>query len=395
MNIYKLASEEILKCVKCGACRNACPVVREVNREHGMARGKIALSDMVLSGGTAISDRIRVPIEQCLLCRSCIDACANSVNTDSIMIVMRELIAREKSRPLHIALTNGILASRFSGVFFKMLSFMQPFVSHFLPVRFYPPIAKNPFIENTNEITEGHLDKRILYYAGCLNNFIFPQISAAAFKILKNTGSTLIVPKKQACCGLPHLSLGDIETAKNLALKNISVMESFRPDSIVVSCASCGSMLKKYYPLIFRGTPHEESAVAFSRMVTDITEIITASPDMPLRKNNGYKTITFHDPCHLKRGMGIFKQPRNLLTGAGYELREMEDSDSCCGFGGTFSLKYPEISMGILSRKVSNAESTGADVIATSCPGCIMQIMDGVRRSGSKIRIKHILELIA
>jgi glycolate oxidase iron-sulfur subunit len=188
------------------------------------------------------------------------------------------------------------------------------------------------------------------------------------------------------CCGQPVISYGDIKAAKNLASRNVETLGSVKCDAVITGCASCGRMLRKEYePLLGR------SAAALGEKVYDVGEFIVKFLDAKFERRE--EKVTYHDPCHLNWGQGIVKEPRQLLRAAG-EYSEMPNATRCCGGGGSFSLFHYDLASKITAHKVESIESSPADVVATSCPGCMLQIQDRLAASGSSKRVEHLAEFL-
>lgn len=408
MAIAELVEKETLLCVKCGACRSICPMLSGINREDSAPRGKIALARQFSNGEQGFGDRFNDAIFRCLLCMSCTEVCANRVRTDRIILAMRAFlkgknnILDELSKFLesfafqHPAFLSNALR------FIQKIIMKQNYTGELQKLRFklpgfngryFPVIRNRTFLTGVNEIVNGEKNIKHAFFVGCLLNLAYQGIADKTYKLIIKTGTTVVVPKRQICCGLPLLADGEIEKAREFGIQNMRIFEEVQADRIVVACASCGSMLKEYYPYIFNGTEHEEKAMNFARKIIDISELLVEEKFI-FKKNGIAQSVTFHDPCHLKRGMGVHAEPREIIKQQGYELIEMNESDRCCGFSGSFSFKYPELSDGILKRKIENALSTGAETIVTGCPGCIMQLKSGVEREGANLKVQHLVELI-
>lgn len=398
MGLAELVEKDSQLCVKCGACRSICPVMEVVGREQGVARGKIALARDLFKGDSRPGVKLRESISQCLLCMSCTEICANSVRTDRIMLAAREYINGGSGflpfvlRNLgffswFIRSTQRILMRRERGEStqrFRLAPY--PYRDLLLPV-----FKGKPFLSGVQEVLEGSGKGCFAFFVGCMFNVAYQEMADRTLSLLRKAGEKILIPLKQMCCGLPLFAEGDIENARRFALQNLELFEKHSPDRIVVACASCGSMLKEYYPFIFKGRPEEGRVKKFANRVVDLSEILV---ELNLPEIDRKKRVTFHDPCHLKRGMGVFSEPRELLKRSGHELLEMKESDRCCGFSGSFSVKFPEISDVILERKIKNAVLTGAEILVTSCPGCIMQLKKGVVKYGAAIEVRHLVEVL-
>jgi len=198
-------------------------------------------------------------------------------------------------------------------------------------------------------------------------------------------------PMEQTCCGLPAMMATEEETAKDVAIQNIKAMGDF--DYIITLCASCGSHLKENYPKLL---PRTAELKAFTDKVIDFSSfmmnVLNVSAD-EFQKHP--EKVAYHSPCHLCRGLKVVDEPRKLISIAGYEYLPSTDEDVCCGFGGSYSVDFPEISKEILAKKLENVEKTGADILVTDCPGCVMQLKGGVDKRGGKIAVKHIAEILS
>jgi len=412
----KRVEQELKKCVKCGACRANCPAFAAFGKEPAVARGKLALCQHLLKGDIELDDATYAAMSKCLLCGNCVDKCPNSVPTDEIVMVAREALAKKRGlTTFHAAVGQviqnrtlmkfGAAAGRILGpLFFKKvpetsglrLRFPLPFLGN---KRHIPLLAKKPFLERHPEVIQGEPGKpRIVFFVGCMTNFCYPQIGEAALALFRHLGCTVIIPKGQQCCGLPGMSGGDLDTVRGLAEKNLVELERYEADYIMSACATCGGALHKFYPNLI-GKRHPELATrlkAIADKTVDASQLLHKLGLQPEETGSGREVkITYHDPCHLKT-RSIISQPRELLRGTpGVELVEMEGADKCCGLGGTFNVYHYESSMKINAGKSAAIIKTGAEAVATGCPGCMMQLSDGLKQAGSSVKVIHTLEVLA
>ena len=231
-----------------------------------------------------------------------------------------------------------------------------------------------------------------------MTNFVYTEVGEAALALFRHLGCTVIIPKDQQCCGLPGMSGGDLDTVRELAEKNLASLERYEADYIMTACATCGGALHKFYPAVI-GRKHPElleRCRSLAAKTVDAAELLVKLGLKPEETGAGSgMTITYHDPCHL-RTRGITRQPRELLTGTpGIELREMEGADKCCGLGGTFNVYHYGASMDINAPKTAAIIQSGAEAVVTGCPGCMMQLDDGLKQKGAKTRVMHTLEILA
>ncbi|SNB47327.1 (Fe-S)-binding protein [Geobacter sp. DSM 9736] len=416
MDPLKRVEAELKKCVKCGACRANCPAFAAFQREPAVARGKVAIAQHILKGDIELDDATYSAMSKCLLCGSCVEKCPNDVPTDEIVMFAREALARQRGlTTFHSAVGRvirnrslmkfGAAAARILGpLFFNKvpetsglrLRFPLPFVGG---KRHVPPLAKKPFLERHPEVIQGQTGKpRVIYFVGCMTNFCYPQVGEAALALFRHLGCTVIIPKDQQCCGLPGMSGGDLDTVRVLAEQNLSILERYEADYVVTACATCGGALHKFYPAVL-GRRHPElldRAKALAAKTVDAAQLLHKLGLNPAETGAGGEgAITYHDPCHL-RTRNITSQPRELLRATpGISLVEMQGADKCCGLGGTFNVYHYDTSMQINAGKSEAIIATGAQAVATGCPGCMMQLSDGLKQRGSRIKVLHSLEILA
>jgi len=412
----KRVEADMKKCVKCGACRANCPAFTAFEREPAVARGKIALAQHIMKGDIALDDGTYAAMSKCLLCGSCVDKCPNQVPTDEIVIAAREALAQRRGlTTFHKAVGQVIknrkmmkmgafAASILGPLFFRKvpatsglrLRFPMPFLGN---SRHIPQIAAKPFLSRYPEVIEGEPGKpRVVFFTGCMTNFVYTGIGEATLELFRHLGCTVIIPKDQQCCGLPGMSGGDLDTVRELAEANLKALEAHQADYVMTACATCGGALHKLYPLVIgkRNPELKARLQALADKTVDAAVLLQKLGLDPEETGNGAALkVTYHDPCH-HRTAGITKEPRALLKGTpGISLVEMEGADRCCGLGGTFNVYHYESSLKINAGKSAAIVATGADAVVTGCPGCIMQLSDGLKQAGDKTRVLHTVELLA
>jgi L-lactate dehydrogenase complex protein LldE len=236
--------------------------------------------------------------------------------------------------------------------------------------------------------------RRVALFATCLVDAMRPSIGFATVKLLEDAGCTVEVPP-QTCCGQPAFNSGDRATAKALAVQMMTEFEHF--DYIVVPSGSCGGMVIKHYPELFAGDPNLAGragrlAAKTYELVTFLTDILGLTGVTATFEG----TVTYHDSCSGLRELGIAAQPRRLLASvAGLRLVEMKDHDVCCGFGGTFAVKYGEISDKIVTEKSANVDASEAGTLLAGDLGCLLNIAGKLSRQGSQVEVRHIAEVLA
>lgn len=402
---------QIRQCVKCGACQAHCPVFAEHKREPAVARGKVALAHALLDQELPLNERFVSDMSKCLLCGSCYDKCPNLVPTDEIvMAARREIADRQGLSTFGKAVTTvlkrpGLMkwgakgAKAFEKILFRKvpeqsglrLRFPAPWIAS---DRTLPEVAARPFRERHPEFIPGEAGRpTVAFFTGCMINYMYPEIGEALLKCLRFLGIGAHIPADQGCCGLPALSAGDGKTVEELGGRNLAAFSRRPPETVVTACASCHAGMGKHF-----GDLGDEQA-ALAKKVTDILAFLVraglAERLAALPKREERVRVTYHDPCHL-RTQGITREPRALLRALpGVSFVEMEGADRCCGLGGTFSVYHYETSKQIGARKAPGIEKSGAELVATACPGCMMQLQDTINHAGLPQKAIHVLELIA
>jgi glycolate oxidase iron-sulfur subunit len=400
--LLRHAEKLVSQCDRCGACLPVCPLFGARDVESSSARGKNTITRALAQGVLAPSREALEAVNFCLLCRTCTEICPNRIPTDEAMVEVRQHLLNRtghlnaryravgaflKSRPL-VKLAAGALALlRRTGLNRLVPYGMAPAEytrDHFLAAFAGPAALGGPAPRSTVALTGA---TKVAYFHGCGMRMMFPAAAADTLAILRTT--TRPLRRDNLCCGLPHLAHGLREDFLAMARQNILLYEDV--DVVVSDCASCGGTLK-HLGSWFAGDPvWKERAAAFSGKVMDLAEYLVKAGYRPRRRVEA--VFTYHDPCHLVRGQGIRKEPRELLAAAGVFI-EMQNPDLCCAGAGSFHVDYPAISRKILEQKRANIEATGAAVVVTGCPGCLIQMTKAARASGGKFQAMHISQVI-
>jgi len=399
--------QEINHCSRCGTCLAHCPVYRETLEEQYVGRSKVFLFKALLEGKVGPTRRFGQIFDLCLLCRSCTAACPNGVRVDLLVEAAREKYAAKEGIPLakRLALTlltnaramrpaleAGHLYQRLGlEGFLRRFGFLEKAVPALASaVNYLPALPSRPLRDELPpQITVEKPRARVGYFLGCGTNYLRPATGRATLRILQANDYEVVIPE-QTCCGLPFLAAGDRKKAQTLAELNVKSFLAAGVDFIVTDCASCGSTLKEYGELL-----NDPAVKEFTAKVRDINEfLIQQGHRSPTRKVN--KKVTYHDPCHLKKAQGIWQEPRRLLEEIpGLSFREMAEADRCCGGGGTFAVAHWDIAQKVGARKAESIRKAEAEVVATACPGCALQLEASLRRSGGQAVVKHVVELLA
>ncbi len=407
---------EALYCIRCGACLSACPPYRAVGGHvygHIYVGGIGSIFTAFYHGMEASSPSLGL----CIGCRSCVQSCPAAIDIPRMVVELKiDKVEKEGLGAPEKWVLRDILrdrerfhrALRLASIAQLPFTMGKPLIRHLplffssqtewrsLPVISRRPLRKAKVWEDSGEDEE---KARATFYSGCLIDFVYPEIGEAVAQTLREKGFKVSFPLGQTCCGVPALYLGDRDTAVELAKQNIEALESSKAEYIVTACPTCGMALRHEFPCLMAGNPDwEVRALTISRKTFDFSEFLVkviGEKNWGMDEGAKGKRVTYHDPCHLKRSLGVWSEPRELLKGKGYNLVEMAEADTCCGFGGSYSLSYPGISRDILERKLKNLESTGATLVSTDCPGCILQLRGGLDKKGSRIEVRHTAELLA
>jgi glycolate oxidase iron-sulfur subunit len=262
--------------------------------------------------------------------------------------------------------------------------------------RMLPEVPERPLRVVLPEVTPsvGELRYRVGFFLGCAQSLLFADESAATVRVLARNGCEVVSPREVRCCGMPPLGYGERDMAVEMARWNIALFEDLDVDAIITDCATCGSTLKEYGQLLADDGDWAQRAEAFATKVRDISEFLA---EIPVVKPRGRveARVTYHDPCHLVRAQGVSQQPRDLLRLIeGLEFVEMEEADWCCGSAGTQLISHHKTSVSVLDHKMDNVEVTGAQYVASGCPGCQMQLSVGVKRRGLEMQVVHPIQLL-
>ena len=409
------------QCMKCGFCAYWCPVYQEEKLESSYARGKNMLIRSVIAGNLEFTDELADKLNKCTLCMACTENCPVKIKVAPVVIAARadSTRARGIKFPYNIVYKYLLPRRRLFGYVVKFASWFQwaflPktegsirhlafFLSALGKGRHIPSIAPRflrQIVPEVNKPAAGVATRmKVGYFTGCMTDFVYPQLGTHIIEFLTRHGIEVYVPQQQGCCGAPvFLGVGDFETGRKMADINVN---AFPPDIdyIVADCATCASSIRDYANFLADNPARREAYTKFGNKTKDIIEFLVdvlklpASVYQPADEVAG-KKVTYHDPCHHCRHMGIKAQPREILKSLpGIEFVEMPNADKCCGMAGSFSVYYYDISKQIADKKVEGIKSTGADIVATGCPGCEIQLLDGAVRNKVPYKVMHLMELL-
>lgn len=408
-NANKQLEEAFASCMKCGFCKAGCPVF--LGRETTSPRAKVRLARAVAGGQIELTQGVAEQMDRCLNCRSCASECPSGVEPNKIALTMRRAVVERdglksvKKLIFHKALPNPKLMAwglKVMGLGQHVLGLdMQnnPLrdILPFMGIRRdkdLPALGRRTLFSILPEIMEpiGEHKTTVVYFPGCATDLLYPEMGQSVVSVLRKLGARVILPHGLVCCGTPVFNSGDVEGARRLAESNIKLLSSIDADFIVTSCGSCGLTIKQEWSEIL-GLSNAE---AIGKKVVDISEFIARYVDASnLAVLDDAEVVTYHDSCHLRRGLGVYKEPRQLLAAVlGDKFGEMESADRCCGGGGAFCLYHPELSQIVADVKMQCVEDSGAQRVATGCPACVMQLRDSFVHRKMPQRALHTIQII-
>ena len=401
--------KDALKCIRCGSCANVCPVY-EVVGGHVFGDIYIGAIGLILTAMLHSEKKANEILNLCIGCKACSYNCPSNIDLQSIISDLNVYIKRKY--PLNIVkkmlyshiIKNPYLfktSMKFGSYFQKPVVDKNRINIKKLKVlpdehkfRTFPTIKRKTFSNLFQNLASNKInfDKKVFFYPGCAVEYFYPEMGIALVKFLNKIGYQVDIPKVSVCCGLPAIHAGDADGGKNTILKNLKYIGDLEEyEAFLVLCPSCGMAVKEDFKKYTLEYINEfKKADKISKKVTSFAKFVK---DKGVKlKNINDKKYTYHTPCHQGRGLGF--DPEIFLK----EIFEdnfikLHDSDVCCGFGGSFSADFPQISSKVLDKKIEHIKHTKADVVLTDCPGCVMQIDGGLKAKGEKIDVRHLSEV--
>jgi len=421
-----LDEQKSLACIHCGLCLGSCPTYLETANENESPRGRIYLMRAVQDGRLEVGDTAVRHIDSCLGCRACEAVCPSGVLYGDLLEHTRDHLEKHYRRSLFQRFLRRIAIEKVFPYPARLKWALVPArIIQFLRVeRFLPKFAREALslipkigpVVRTPEVSPagGKARGRVGFLSGCVMSVMFSETNAASIRLLNRDGYEVITPLDQGCCGALFAHSGKLESARESARRNIAVFERHQLDWIIINAAGCGSTMKEYGQLLREDPKWAERAKAFSAKVKDLTEFLSVTSgsqtdgrQVPLSTAEGERAgvrgptnpnlskITYHDACHLAHAQRITKQPRELVKAiAGKNFIELPESDVCCGSAGTYNLTEMEMAERLQRRKIENILKTGAQIVVTSNPGCLLQIRAGLRKAGAPVEVMHIADFL-
>ncbi|HEY9761919.1 MAG TPA: heterodisulfide reductase-related iron-sulfur binding cluster [Trichocoleus sp.] len=407
-------------CVHCGFCLTTCPSYRVIGKENDSPRGRIYLMDAINTGEAPLSSASVQHFDSCLGCLACTTACPSGVQYDKLIAAVRPQIKRNHERSLPQKLVRGLIFSLFPypdrlrlllaplGLYQTLglsklvqstglLKQVSPNLAAMESL--LPPVTPQCFQDNLPDIVpaQGVKRFRVGMLLGCVQRVFFSGVNEATARVLAANGCEVVIPKDQGCCSALPAHQGEEAQAQALARQMIDVFEQAKVDYVIINAAGCGHTLKEYDHILKDDPVYRDRAKAFSAKVRDVQEFLievglTADlhplTDAPL-------TLVYQDACHLMHGQKISLQPRQVLKQIpGVQLREPMDAALCCGSAGVYNMLQPQVAEELGQMKVTNLVNTGAVLIASSNPGCSLQIQKHLEIQGRKIPLMHPMQLL-
>src|SRR4051812_21618939 len=404
-----LDENKALACIHCGLCLSSCPTYLETGNENDSPRGRIYLMRGMNSGRLPVAGAAVEHIDRCLGCRACEVACPSGVEYGALLEQTRDHIERHTRRSLWQTFLRRIAIEQIFPFPWRMRLALFPArivrrlgLENELPRFFRELLSLVPDQIRTfpvPEVSPALTEKkgRVAVVSGCVMSVLFSRTNAATVRLLSQLGYEVVTPKNQVCCGALYAHSGRLDRARASARKNIDVFECAKVDAIVINAAGCGSTLKEYGHLLHEDPRYDERAAQFSKRAVDLTELLAREPALDVNPRLSHYKTTYHDACHLAHAQRITAQPRELvMRAAGRNFVELPESDVCCGSAGTYNITEPDLAERLQNRKIQNILASGAEVVVTTNPGCILQMGAGLKKAGARdVKVIHIADYLA
>jgi glycolate oxidase iron-sulfur subunit len=408
-------------CVHCGFCLQACPTYLTLDDENDSPRGRIVLMKGLVAGTLDRADAaVATHLDQCLGCRACETACPSGVPYGQLLEETRATLAESRPLPFVARIVLFVFArralSRLAFTFARMardvgISALLARVPGRIGIGMAnleatrrdasPPLGGGTATRVTPPGTRAAIAARpnvkrapVVVLTGCVMEGLLAPVNRATERVLEFNGYELRTAPGQRCCGALHAHAGARDAARDLARANITAFEASGADFFAVNSAGCGSAMKEYGHLLADDPAWRERAESFGRKVRDVSELLAESGPVPAELP-GVGRVAIDHPCHLQHGQRLNDPPARLMRAIrGITATELPDASQCCGSAGLYSLSNPDLSQQILAPKLAGIAASGAELVATGNPGCMMHIGAGLVRNGSRARVCHPVELL-
>ncbi|MEV0900167.1 heterodisulfide reductase-related iron-sulfur binding cluster [Actinoplanes sp. NPDC049802] len=406
-------AELVSDCVHCGFCLPTCPTYVLWGEEMDSPRGRIHLIGQGLSG-EPLSDSMVTHFDRCLGCMACVTACPSGVRYDRLIEDTRAQVERRHPRsvreralraaifalfpyPKRLRLLRGPLrAYQMSGLqrLVARTGLLERLTPTLATLESLAPRLRGVPRPPTRVHARGARRAVVGMLTGCVQSAFFPDVNSATVRVLAAEGCEVLIPPGQGCCGALSVHNGRRAEAQRFARRLIDTFERTGMDYFVVNAAGCGSSLKEYDELLADDPAYAGRAAAFTAKVRDLAELLVELGPVA-RRHPLPMTVAYHDACHLGHAQGVRAQPRALLRGIpGLELRAIADPEICCGSAGVWNVLNPAPAAQLGDRKAKAVLATGAELLVTANPGCLMQVAAAVRRRGGEIALAHTVHVL-
>jgi glycolate oxidase iron-sulfur subunit len=411
---YKDVYEEVSKCNRCGFCQAHCPIFAITGVEKNVARGHNAHVRGLAEEKMEIGPDFKDPLFECLLCKACVANCFPAVRTDKAVVAGRAEYMKRVGQPkvMKLLFHNLLPDPQKMGKYVRLLALgkntglsklaramgiLSWFGKDMAKAEGLIDKIPTPFFRervHKLRLAPVKVKAEVAYFVGCGFNYVLPHVSESTVAVLVDQGARVKIADN-CCCGLPAYGYGDVEAARNMARKNVEALEKLKSDVIVTECGSCSAFLKEYPELFGEDPTWKKRAEEVAKKVRAFSEFMVTQVGELKANGLAGKKVTYHDPCHMSRYQNITKQPRELIKKIqGVTFAEMPEADRCCGAAGSYNIMHYEQSMKVLERKMELLKKTGADILTTECPGCMIQLSYGVKKAGLPTKVLHISELL-
>jgi iron-sulfur cluster protein len=400
--------KEAFKCIRCGSCANVCPVY-EVVGGHVFGNVYVGPIGLILTALYHSEKTALSLFELCIGCRACSENCPSNIDLQELISTLNLYLSRKHHKDLLLKMGNNIVFTnpKIQKSFFKAASFIgkafaKDETSHFdinTPLlkkdfRVLPTIKEKTFTEICREKgLNQSKDCKVFFYPGCAIEYIYPSIGIALMELFTKFGISLAIPKETVCCGMPLIHSGDVDNATKIVkklLKSLGFPKTY--EAYITLCPSCSLAFVKGIEKFVYDDPELFKYVTWLKNHTKSLNMFLEENNINIKINNSNK-ITYHTPCHLKRGLNTTSD--KLLTKlVDNNYIPMVDSEVCCGFGGSFSFIYNKLSSCIAEKKLNNITKTEAEILITDCPGCIMQLSGALKKKDIPVKTMHLSEFL-
>jgi len=413
------STDLIDKCVHCGFCLATCPTYALWGEEMDSPRGRIYLMKLGLEGQVQLDPTLVNHMDNCLGCMACLTACPSGVQYDKLIEATRAQIERHYPRPIADRILRRLIFEFFprperlrwllgpmrmyqrSGLqslvrrsgLLRLLPSSLGAMDALMPSRPRERTTSGGVLPERVE-AQGERRLRVGMLLGCVQSVFFPEVNGATARVLAAEGCEVVIPRDQCCCGALMIHAGEENVALDYARRTIDAFERAQVDEVVINAAGCGSNMKDYGYLLREDARYADRAKAFSAKCRDISEVLAKLEPRAARHPIPLK-VAYHDSCHLQHAQAVRTQPRTVLGKIpGLQIVEPAEAAICCGSAGIYNLVCPGPAKELGERKVRNVLATNPDIVASGNPGCLLQLRSGLKTSGSRLTVVHIVELV-